>query len=125
MKIVDTQGRQLISAGAATFGGLLQFTGTNHAGIQLNSLPSAQRDALAAAAGMLLLNSDENALNYYSLDIDSVASGWLGVPKNSIEDSKRVFMSRLPNVATAITLVSDKAYFVYLGRTTKPLKVKH
>jgi len=36
----------------------------------------------------------------------------------------RILQSRLPNVATAITLVSGTAYFVYLGCTTKVLVVK-
>lgn len=36
----------------------------------------------------------------------------------------RIFQSRLPNVATAITLVADTAYFVYVGYTTRSLSVK-
>ncbi len=36
----------------------------------------------------------------------------------------RILQSRLPNVATAITLVSNTAYFVYLGCTTKSLTAK-
>jgi hypothetical protein len=36
----------------------------------------------------------------------------------------RILQSRLPNVATAITLISNTAYFVYLGCTTKVLTVK-
>jgi len=36
----------------------------------------------------------------------------------------RILQSRLPNVATAITLLSDTAYFVYVGCTTRMLKVK-
>src|SRR5438093_10508581 len=74
---------------------------------------------------MMLLHLDESALNFYSGDTDLPSNGWLGVPRHSIEDCGRVFMSRLPNVATAITLVSDKAYFVYIGRTTKPVRIKY
>jgi len=36
----------------------------------------------------------------------------------------RILQSRLPNVATAITLINNTAYFVYLGCTTRPLRVK-
>lgn len=36
----------------------------------------------------------------------------------------RILQSRLPNVATAITTISNTAYFVYLGCTTKVLAVK-
>jgi hypothetical protein len=36
----------------------------------------------------------------------------------------RILQSRLPNVATAITLANSTAYFVYLGCTTKVLDVK-
>jgi hypothetical protein len=42
-----------------------------------------------------------------------------------MDPSARVFLSRLPNVATAITLISNTAYFVYVGRTTQTLTVKH
>jgi hypothetical protein len=37
----------------------------------------------------------------------------------------RILQSRLPNVATAITLASNTAYFVYLGWTTKSLTIKY
>ncbi len=36
----------------------------------------------------------------------------------------RILQSRLPNVATTITLISNTAYFVYLGCTTRVLAVK-
>jgi len=36
----------------------------------------------------------------------------------------RVMQSRLPNVATSITLVNNTGYFVYLGCTTRALTVK-
>ncbi len=38
-----------------------------------------------------------------------------------MESMPRVFLSRLPNVGTAITLVSQSAYFVYLGRTSQAI----
>jgi len=42
----------------------------------------------------------------------------------TIEPTGRVLISRLPNVATAITLVSNTAYFVYLGRTPQAMTIK-
>ncbi len=44
-------------------------------------------------------------------------------PKN-MDPVGRVFMSRLSNLATPITLTSNTAYFVYLGRTTRSITVK-
>src|SRR5437868_2014791 len=42
----------------------------------------------------------------------------------AIDRSGRVFSSALPNVGTAITLVSDTAYFTYLGRLAQDLVPK-
>ena len=42
-----------------------------------------------------------------------------------VEPTGRSFRSRLPNVATAITLVSGAAYFVYVGRSSQPMLVKY
>lgn len=42
----------------------------------------------------------------------------------TIVDDARVLQSRLPNVATTITLTSNTAYFVYLGRTIRDITVK-
>ena len=41
-----------------TFTGLIQFSGTGHAGLQLNSLTTAQRNALTPVAGQVVFDSD-------------------------------------------------------------------
>lgn len=43
----------------------------------------------------------------------------------TIEPNGRIFLSRLPKVATSITLISNTAYFVYIGRVTQPMTVKY
>lgn len=49
-----------------TLSGLLQFSGTTHAGIQLNSLTTTQRDALTPANGMLIYNSTTGTVQRYA-----------------------------------------------------------
>jgi hypothetical protein len=48
-----------------TLTGLLQFSGTGHAGLKLNSLTSAQRDALTPSNGMVIYNSTTNKVQKY------------------------------------------------------------
>ena len=48
-----------------TFTGLIQFSGTTHAGLQLNSLTTVQRDALTPANGMLIYNSTTATVQKY------------------------------------------------------------
>ncbi|MDD4984689.1 MAG: hypothetical protein PHQ43_02695, partial [Dehalococcoidales bacterium] len=51
--------------GATTLGDLLQFTGTGHAGIRLNNLTTAQRDAITAATGMAFFNTTVDKMQVY------------------------------------------------------------
>jgi len=48
-----------------TMTGLLQFSGIGHAGLKLNALTVYQRNALAAAAGMVVFNSDAGEPCYH------------------------------------------------------------
>lgn len=48
-----------------TMTGLLKWSGTTHAGLQLNSLTTAQRDALTPAAGMMLWNTSTSTVQRY------------------------------------------------------------
>src|SRR3990167_2288975 len=45
--------------------GLLQFSGTTHAGLKLLSLTTTQRDALTPANGMIVYNSTDNQVQGY------------------------------------------------------------
>lgn len=47
-----------------TMTGLLQFSGTGHLGLKLNSLTTTQRDALTSAAGHLLWNSTASRFQF-------------------------------------------------------------
>lgn len=49
-----------------TMTGLLQFSGTGHAGLQLNTLTTAQRNALTPAAGQIVFDTDLNVYCYYN-----------------------------------------------------------
>lgn len=46
-------------------------------------------------------------------------------PAEVADSTGRIFMSRLPNVATALALASGKAYFIYVGRTTHSIVAQH
>jgi len=48
-----------------TFTGLIQFSGTTHAGLKLISLTTAQRDALVAAAGQVIYNTTTSLIEGY------------------------------------------------------------
>jgi len=71
---------------ANTFSGLQQFSGTGHAGIRLNNLTTAERDALSSpAAGMAIWNTTASRLQLHNgsawtagmvrLDGDSMTGG--------------------------------------------------
>jgi hypothetical protein len=47
----------LVTTGTNTFTGLQQFSGTTHAGLRLNNLTTAERDALTGSAGMVIWNT--------------------------------------------------------------------
>lgn len=56
-----------------TLSGLLNFSGTTHAGIRLNSLTTTQRNALTAGAGDFLLNTTLNQFQGY------VSGAWVSL----------------------------------------------
>lgn len=66
---------QLATLGAAalagaTFSGLVGFSGTGHAGLRLNNLTTAQRDALTGASGMAIWNTTTGRMQVHT------GSGW-------------------------------------------------
>jgi hypothetical protein len=79
--------------GSTPMTGMLNFTGTGHAGLQLNVLTDAQRAALSATNGMLVYNSTLAQLQFYNGAWQTLGGGsgggtpWLngtGAPSNSI-----------------------------------------
>ena len=76
--------------GSIAMTGMLNFTGTGDAGLQLNNLTDMQKTALSAANGMLVYNTTLSALQFYNgawltLGIGN-ASAWengAGTPNNA------------------------------------------
>lgn len=59
-----------------TMFGLLQWTGTTHAGLRLNNLTTAERDAIASPTeGMLIYNTTTDAINVYANGAWSAVGG--------------------------------------------------
>lgn len=62
--IADAINSKADSAGD-TFTGLIQFSGTDHAGIEINNLTTAQRNALTPSNGMLVFDTDDGLFYGY------------------------------------------------------------
>ncbi len=62
-----------------TFTGLIDFSGTGHAGIKVNSLTTAQRTALSASNGMLVYDSTIGELYQY------IGGAWSAVSAGSTQ----------------------------------------
>lgn len=67
----------LKGTGAASFDGPVQFSGTDHEGLRLNSLTTTQRDTLTAVSGMVIYNSTTSNIEGYdgSAWVDLTAAG--------------------------------------------------
>lgn len=63
-----------------TFSGLVDFTGTTHAGLKLNSLTTTQRDALTPANGMLIYNTTNTRFEKYEAGAWGSITGAAGAP---------------------------------------------
>lgn len=69
-----------------TFTGKIQFSGTNHAGVELINLTTAQRDALTPAAGDLIYNTTTSTVDRYNgSSWDALSAG--GGIANVVEDT--------------------------------------
>lgn len=53
------------SVAGDVFTGLIQFSGTSHAGIKLNALTTTERNSLTASAGMTIFNLTTNNCEFY------------------------------------------------------------
>jgi hypothetical protein len=93
-----------ISSGATlaanTFTGLQQFSGTTHAGIRLNNLTTAERDALTgAAAGMAIWNTTDGRLQLHNGS--SWTSGMVRLSGDTMTGALTVGLSALGTTPTA------------------------
>jgi hypothetical protein len=74
--VSDLSAKVPLAGGTMT--GQLNFSGTNHAGLKLISLTTTQRDALTAAAGMIIYNSTTSKCEKYEGGAwVAFGSGWL------------------------------------------------
>ncbi len=64
--------------GSVAMAGMLNFTGTGNAGIQLSNLTDTQRAALSALNGMLIYNSTLSCVQYYNGGWTTLAAGAAG-----------------------------------------------
>jgi len=64
-QISDFSSSNYAALAGATFTGAIQFSGTTHEGVRLNSLTTTQRDALTPAAGMVIYNSTTTDIEAY------------------------------------------------------------
>lgn len=78
-----------------TMTGLLQFSGTTHAGIKLLSLTTVQRDALSASNGMLIYNSTTGELNQY------IGGAWSAVAAGSTQPTASTTVAGKVEIATS------------------------
>ena len=78
-----TQSALLISQTAVRAAGPLDFAGTTHAGVTLNNLTTAQRDALTPAPGMAIHNTTTGRLEEYN-GTSWVAGGVTGPAGRSV-----------------------------------------
>lgn len=87
-----------LSGGTLT--GLLNFSGTGHAGLQLNNLTTTQRDALASpAAGMTVWNTTTNRLNVH--DGSAWTAGFVRLAGDTMTGALTIAPS---SAATCLTL---------------------
>jgi hypothetical protein len=102
-----------ISSGATlaanTFTGLQQFSGTGHAGIRLNNLTTAERDALASpAAGMAVWNTTDGRLQLHNGS--SWTSGMVRLSGDTMTGALSVSLSALGTTSTAgLSLINSTA----------------
>lgn len=114
--------------GGNTFTGLLQFSGTGHAGLKLNNLTTAQKNALSASAGMCVFDTDLSRIQLHNgtawkslvrLDGDTMTgvlgltNGAVGAPSLHFGDSTTGFYRSAANeIAAAVSGVIKSRLYV-------------
>lgn len=114
--------------GGNTFTGLLQFSGTGHAGLKLNNLTTAQKNALSASAGMCVFDTDLSRFQFHNgtawkslvrLDGDTMTgvlgltNGAVGAPSLHFGDSTTGFYRSAANeIAAAVSGVIKSRLYV-------------
>jgi hypothetical protein len=90
----------LATTGANTYSGLQQFSGTTHAGIRLNNLTTAERDAISSpAAGMAIWNTTDGRLQLHNGS--AWTSGMVRLSGDTMTGALSVSLSALGTTSTA------------------------
>lgn len=119
--------------GGNTFTGLLQFSGTGHAGLKLNNLTTTEKNALSASAGMCVFDTDLSRLQLHNgtawksfvrLDGDTMTgvlgltNGTVGAPSLHFGDSTTGFYRSAANeIAAAVSGVIKSRLYVSSSQT--------
>ncbi len=102
-----------ISSGATlaanTYTGLQQFSGTTHAGLRLNNLTTAERDAISSpAAGMAIWNTTDGRLQLHNGS--NWTSGMVRLSGDTMTGALSVSLSALGTTTTpALSLINSTA----------------
>lgn len=114
-------GQATASAALAAFGGvplaggtmtgLLQFSGTTHAGLQLLSLTTTERDALTPAAGQLIYNETDAQFQGYTSSWGQIGGGGSSLPVD--DDTAIVYQTG--DVTRTFTIAADNLTAARVG----------
>ncbi len=86
-------------AGTGMFGGLLSFTGTNHAGLRLNNLTTAERDLLSPLLGATIYNTTVSKMQVYNGQWKNVGNPEIGAEVTSGTGGSVLFVDNSGNLA--------------------------
>ncbi len=114
-------GRGTLGAAALagdTFTGLIQYSGTGHAGFKANSLTTVQRDALSASAGMFIYNTTDGEFQGYTSSWGAIGGGGgsslpvvdtTSIVEGSADDTKelRIEVDGLTTATTRVWTAQD------------------
>lgn len=99
-----------------TFTGLLQFSGTGHAGLKLNNLTTAQKNTLTASAGMIVFDTDLARLQVYN------GSAWKSMVRLDGDTMTGALINSTNGAASTPSLtLTGSVYTGGSATTTKPL----
>lgn len=94
-----------------TFTGVVQFSGTGHAGVKLNNLTTTQRDALTPAAGMVIYNTTTASVQRYDAD------SWDDVGGAEVAQTRTFFVSKNGNDSNAGTSINKSFLTIGAAKT--------
>lgn len=104
----------LAKLSGAVFSGQVSFTGTGHSGIEHNNLTTIERDALTAAAGMEIFNTDTDQLEFYD------GTSWVTAGGGGTDKERSVTISCQPDAGSpGEDFIGDMPIFILAAGSTK------